>query len=46
MSNARVPFDLGDGSVFKNIEQPLVELRKFLKGVENLYLCVVEERIP
>ena len=31
-------------SVFKNIKQPLVELRKFLKGVETLYLCVVEER--
>ena len=29
---------------FGNLKQPLVELRKFLKGEENLYLCVVEER--
>jgi len=29
---------------FKNNKQHLFKLRKFLKGEENLYLCVVEER--
>jgi len=29
---------------FKNNKQHLFKLRKFLKEVENLYLCVVEER--